>query len=1069
MNFSHFFIDRPIFAGVISIVITLVGAIALATLPIAQYPEIAPPTVQVSTNYPGANAKVVAETVATPIEQQVNGVENMLYMSSQSTSDGNMTLTVTFKLGTDLDNAQVLVQNRVAIAEPVLPEEVRRNGVTTKKQSPDITMVVNLVSPDGSLDSLFTSNYAFLQVRDELARLDGVGDIQVFGAREYAMRVWLDPNKVAARNLTAQEVVAAMQEQNVQVAAGILGAPPTPKGASAFQFTVSTQGRLADEKEFADIVIKTGADGAITRVRDVARVELAARDYTINSKLSGKPSTGIGIFQRPGSNAIATSDAVRAKMEELKKRFPPGLDYAVVYDPTISVRQSIHEVQKTLFEAIALVVIVVLVFLQGWRATIIPLIAVPVSLIGTFAAMAAFGFSINNLSLFGLVLAIGIVVDDAIVVVENIEHHIANGLAPRDAARKAMDEVSGPVVAVALVLGAVFVPTAFMTGITGEFFRQFALTIAVSTAISALNSLTLSPALGAILLQPRGAKKDWFQRLLDGLFGWFFRGFNKVFTRASETYGNVVGRLTRLAAIVLLFYAGLLALTALGFKAVPSGFLPTQDRGYIVAFAQLPDASSIDRTQEVIDRMGKIAREVPGILATIELTGFNLLGGNQPNTGTIFLPFKDYQERKSAEQQMGAIIGALQQRFTAEIPEAFVGVFPPPPVSGIGNAGGYKMWIQDRGNAGLDELQGQAFGMMIKANQTPELAGNLTTFRANVPQMWLDVDRVKAKTMDVPLSNIFGTLQTYLGSSYVNDFNLSGRTYRVIAQADAQFRLQPEDIRQLKTRNAAGGMVPLGSVATVRETSGADKIVRYNMFPAADLNGAPAPGFSTGQALATVERLAKENLPTSFSTEWTELALQQKLAGNAALYIFPLCVLFVFLVLAAQYESWALPLAIILIVPMCLLSAIGGVWLRDMDNNIFTQIGFVVLVGLACKNAILIVEFAQQIQKRDGKSRFEAAVEASKLRLRPILMTSFAFILGVLPLVLGTGAGAEMRQALGTAVFFGMLGVTIFGLFLTPVFYVVIMRLKERSAKPEAENSKAGSQPASAAAPAVPS
>jgi len=1046
MNFPHFFIDRPIFAGVISIVITLVGVISLSTLPIAQYPEIAPPTIQVTTNYPGANAKVVSETVATPIEQQVNGVENMLYMSSQSTSDGNMTLSITFKLGTNLDTAQVLVQNRVAIAVPILPPEVQRIGVTTKKQSPDITMVVHLVSPDGSLDQLFTSNYALLQVRDELARVDGVGDINVFGAREYSMRIWLDPNKTAARDLTAQDVVQALQEQNVQVAAGIVGAPPVPKGATAFQYTVSTLGRLTDEKEFGNIIVKTGTNGQVTRVRDIARVELAARDYTVNSGLGGKPATAIAIYQLPGSNALATSDAVR-KMEELKQRFPVGLDYTIIYDPTVSVRESIQEVQKTLFEAIALVVLVVLVFLQTWRAALIPLIAIPVSLIGTFAAMKAFGFSINNVSLFGIVLAIGIVVDDAIVVVEAIEHHIEDGLSPRDAARKAMTEVGGALVAIALVLCSVFIPTAFISGITGAFFRQFALTIAVSTAISALNSLTLSPALATLLLKPRGAEKDSFQRIIDGLLGWLFKGFNKAFAWSSNAYGNTIGRLTRMAVIVLFVYAGLLVLTGLGFKVVPGGFLPTQDRGYAIVFAQLPDAASLDRTQAVVDKITKIGRETPGVLNTVEFAGFNLFGGNQTNTAAVFLPFKEFSERKTADQGMPAIVAKMNARVRAEIPEAFVVVFPPPPVAGIGNAGGYKIFIQDRGNAGLEELQTQAFTMMMKANQTPDLANNLTTFRANVPQLWLDVDRVKAKSMNVPLSNIFGTLQTYLGSTYVNDLTLFGRTYRVTAQADSEFRLKPDDIRLLKTRNSSGGIVPLGSVATVQEVSGADKITHYNMFTAADLSGQPAPGASTGDALAAVERLAKETLPTSFTTDWTEIALQQKLAGNSALYIFPLCVLFVFLLLSALYESWALPLAIILIVPMCLFSSISGVWLRSMENNIFTQIGFVVLVGLACKNAILIVEFAKQIQDRDQKDRFTAAVEAGRLRLRPILMTSFAFIFGVLPLVLSKGAGAEMRQALGTAVFFGMLGVTGFGLFLTPVFYVVIMWFKERRAK----------------------
>jgi multidrug efflux pump len=908
-------------------------------------------------------------------------------------------------------------------------------------------MVVHLVSPDGSLDSLFSSNYALLQIRDELARLPGVGDINVFGAREYSMRIWLDPNKTSARDLTAQDVVQALQEQNVQVAAGIIGAPPVPKDATAFQYTVSTQGRLTTEEQFRDIVVKTGANGRITRVRDIARVELAARDYTVSSQLGGKPATAIAIYQLPGSNALATSTAVRNKMEELKQRFPPGLDYTIVYDPTVSVRESIHEVQKTLFEAIALVVLVVLIFLQTWRAALIPLIAIPVSLIGTFAAMSAFGFSINNISLFGVVLAIGIVVDDAIVVVEAIEHHIEAGLSPRDAARKAMTEVGGALVAIALVLCSVFVPTAFIAGITGTFFRQFALTISVSTAISALNSLTLSPALAALLLPPRGATRDWFQRLLDRLFGWFFRGFNKAFAWSSNSYGHAVGRLTRLAVIVLLVYVGLLALTGLGFKVVPGGFLPTQDRGYAIAFAQLPDAASLDRTQAVVDKISKIAHETPGILNTVEFAGFNLFGGNLTNTAAVFLPFKEFSERSAANEKMPAILATMNARVRAEIPEAFVAVFPPPPVSGIGNAGGYRLFIQDRGNAGLEALQAQAFAMMLKANETPGLTNNLTTFRANVPQLWLDVDRVKAKTMNVPLSNIFGTLQTYLGSTYVNDLTLFGRTYRVTAQADSEFRISPQDIRLLKTRNASGGIVPLGSVATVQEINGADKITRYNMFPAADLSGQPAPGASSGEALAAVERLAKQILPTSFTTEWTEIALQQKLAGNSAIYIFPLCVLFVFLLLSALYESWALPLAIILIVPMCLFSSIGGVWLRSMENNIFTQIGFVVLVGLACKNAILIVEFAKQIQDRDGKDRFSAAVESCRLRLRPILMTSFAFIFGVLPLVLSSGAGAEMRQALGTAVFFGMLGVTGFGLFLTPVFYVVIMGFKERRKK----------------------
>ena len=871
------------------------------------------------------------------------------------------------------------------------------------------------------------------------------------------MRIWLNPHELSSRGLTAQDVVAALQEQNVQVAAGAIGAPPVPKGATAFQYTISTQGRLTDEKQFAAIIVKTGADGRVTRVSDVARVELAARDYTVNSGLGGKPATAMAIYQLPGSNALATSDAVRAKMAELKQRFPNGLDYTIVYDPTVSVRESIHEVQKTLFEAIALVVLVVLIFLQTWRAAVIPLLAIPVSLIGTFAAMKGFGFSINNLSLFGIVLAIGIVVDDAIVVVEAIEHHIEDGLSPRDAARKAMTEVGGALVAIALVLCSVFVPTAFITGITGTFFRQFALTIAVSTAISALNSLTLSPALAALLLKPRGAKKDAFQRLLDGLLGWLFKGFNKAFTWASNAYGNSVARLVRVAAIVLVIYAVLLGLTGFGFSIVPRGFLPPQDRGYAIVYAQLPDAASLERTQAVVDKISKIARETPGVLNTVEFTGLNIFGGLQPNTAAVFLPFKDFAERHTAEQGLPGILAKVNARVRAEIPEALVVAFPPPPVAGIGNAGGYKLFIQDRASVGIEELQAQAFAMVGKANQTPGLTNNLTTFRANVPQLWLEVDRVKAKSMNLPLSNIFGTLQTYLGSSYVNDITLFGRTYRVTAQADAPYRLSPDDIRLLKTRNNDGGIVPLGAVATVQEVSGADKITRYNMFTAADLSGQPAPGASSGDAMAAIERLAKQTLPRSFTTEWTELALQAELAGNSALFIFPLCVLFVFLLLSALYESWSLPLAIVLIVPMCLFSSIYGVWLRSMENNIFTQIGFVVLVGLACKNAILIVEFAKQIQDRDGKDRFTAAVEACRLRLRPILMTSFAFIFGVLPLVVSSGAGAEMRQSLGTAVFFGMLGVTGFGLFLTPVFYVVIMWLKERRRKTPATTAPADS------------
>jgi multidrug efflux pump len=1047
MKFSHFFIDRPIFAAVISIITVLVGAIALTTLPIAQYPEVVPPTVVVQAVYPGASPRVIAETVATPIEQEVNGVEDMLYMSSQCTTDGVMALTITFKLGTDLNKAQVLVQNRVAIALPKLPADVRNLGVTTVKRSPDLTMVVHLISPNNRFDSLYLSNYAYLQIKDTIARLPGVGEARVFGAGDYSMRIWLDPEKVAARSLTATDVVNAIREQNIQVAAGTIGAAPAPNDVQ-FTLSVNAQGRLLTEDAFGEIVIKTGSDGQVTRVRDVARVELAARDYSLDSKLSGQPAAALVIFQLPGSNAIATSDAVRGAMEKLKARFPQGLEYRVVYDTTVFVRESIEAVEHTFFEAIALVVLVVVVFLQTWRASIIPLIAVPVSLIGTFAVMALLGFSLNNLSLFGLVLAIGIVVDDAIVVVENVERNIALGLAPREATYKAMDEVSGPIVAVALVLGAVFVPTAFIAGITGQFYRQFALTIAVSTFISAFNSLTLSPALAALLLKSHHEKKDIFTRLIDAVLGWFFRGFNWVFGRATQFYTRGVARLIRFSAIALLVYVGLLVATYFGFNIVPTGFIPTQDKGYLIAFCQLPNAASLSRTKEVLETVSKICRDTPGVVATVEFPGFNgVSSSNGSNTATAFVSLDAFEHRKNDPKlSANAIAAQLRAKIGAAVRDSFVGIFPPPPVSGLGTTGGFKMQIQDRGDNGLDQLAAQTFKLMVAANQDPRLTAVFTTYRADVPQLYVEVDRVKAKSLGVPLSEIFSTLQIYLGSLYVNDFNRFGRTYQVTAQADTQFRLRADDIRSLKTRNAQGNMVPLGTLVDVKDVVGPDKVVRYNQYYAAELNGNPRPGISSGQAIAAMEALADKLLPASFAYEWTELTLQQKLAGNTAIYVFPLCVLLVFLTLAAQYESWSLPLAIILIVPMCLLSAIFGVWLRGLDNNIFTQIGFVVLVGLACKNAILIVEFARERQGH-GLSRSEAAIDAAKLRLRPILMTSFAFILGVVPLLIARGAGAEMRQALGTAVFWGMLGVTFFGIFLTPVFYVVIMWVKERGAK----------------------
>ena len=1058
MNIARFFIDRPIFAAVISIVITLLGSLALLTLPIAQYPDIVPPTVKVSASYPGANAQTVADTVAAPIEQEVNGVEDMLYMSSQSANDGSMVLTITFKLGTDPDEAQVLVQNRVSIAEPRLPEEVRRQGVTTKKSSPDLSLVVALSSPKKTYDSIYLSNYALLQIKDVLARVDGVGDLTIFGARDYSMRVWLDPERIASLNMTADDVVNALREQNVQVAAGTIGQPPVPKGTQ-FQFTVNTMGRLTDPEQFANIIIKTGNEGRITRVRDIARVELAAKDYGMSLYLDGGESVGIGIYQRPGSNALATKEAIVKAMDELKKRFPKDLEYSIPYDTTVFVEESVNAVVHTLFEAIVLVVIVVLIFLQNWRSTIIPLLAVPVSLVGTFAVMALLGFSLNNLSLFGLVLAIGIVVDDAIVVVENVERNMALGHDPRTATQIAMDEVSGPVVAIAIVLSAVFVPVAFIPGISGEFYRQFALTIAVSTIISAFNSLTLSPALAALMLQPHHARKDWLGRLLETVLGRFFKGFNTAFDRAGNAYANVVTRITRLALIGLAVYAGLLFLTYVGFTRVPSGFIPAQDKGYLMAFIQLPDGASLQRTNDVAQRVSQMALATPGVGHTVAVVGFSVISGAQSsNSATVFLPLKPFNERGDPALRGRALIGALMMKVST-IQEAVVAIFPPPPVSGIGSLGGFKLMVQDRGALGTAALQGATENLIAAGNAQPGLQGLFTTTRASVPQLYLDIDRTKAKSMGVPLSNVFDTLSIYLGGSYVNDFNIFGRPYQVRAQADSQFRVQPEDIVQLKTRNATGGVVPLGTLVDVREITGPDRITRYNMFPAAEINGNTAPGYSSGQAIALMEQLGNRELPQSMSFEWTELTYQQILAGNLAVFIFPLCVLLVFLALAALYESWSLPMAIILIVPMCLLCAITGVGLRGFDNNIFTQIGFVVLVGLACKNAILIVEFAKAGED-EGKNRFDAVVEAS--RLRPILMTSFAFIMGVVPLMLAQGAGAEMRTAIGTAVFSGMLGVTFFGLLLTPIFYVVIRGLAARGArkKPDTAHGHPAPEPA---------
>lgn len=1042
-KFSHFFINRPIFAAVLSIVIVLVGGLALLGLPITQYPEIAPPTVVVSTSYPGANTKVVAETVATPIEQEVNGVEDMLYMSSQSTNSGTLSLTITFKPGTNLDKAQVLVQNRVALAEPKLPEEVRRQGLSVKKRSPDLSLVVNLVSPDKRYDSVYMSNYALLQIKDNLARLPGVGEILVFGARDYSMRLWLNPEKIAARQLTASEVVAAVREQNVQVAAGVVGQQPSSE-KNDFQYTVTTQGRLEDPEQFGAIVIKQSAEGQITYLKDVARIELGAKDYNSGLYLDGEQSVGLAIFQLPGSNALDTKTAVVDAMEKLKTRFPAGLDYLLVYDTVVFIKQSIDAVVKTLFEAILLVVIVVVIFLQNWRATLIPLLAVPVSLIGTFAVMAAMGLSLNTLSLFGLVLAIGIVVDDAIVVVENVERHISEGLSAREATRIAMTEVVSPIIATALVLVAVFVPTAFITGVSGAFYKQFALTIAVSTVISAFNSLTLSPALCALLLDNAHGKKDGFTRIFDGLFGWFFKGFNRFFDAFSNGYAWLVGRLIRMTTVVLVLYVGLNGLNFLLFEKVPTGFIPQQDQGYLILYAQLPDAASLSRTQEVVQQATKIILETEGVSHVNAYAGWSVLtGASQSNVATMFARLSSFEQRAtSPDLHAEAILKNLGQRL-ASIEQAKISVFAPPPIRGMSSVGGFKVQIQDRSNAGLAELQHVTADMIAQGNKQAGLVGLFSTFRNEVPQLFVDVDRIRAKTMGIDLKSVFETLQIYLGSLYVNDFNIFGRSYQVVAQADAPFRMTSDAITQLKTKNETGDMVPLGSLVKVQEINGADKITRYNMYPAAEINGSTLPGVSSGYAIQSMSDLLTKELPPGFAFEWTELSLQQVLAGNVAFLVFPLSVIFVFLALAAQYESWSLPFAVILIVPMCILSSMMGVWLSHMDNNIFTQIGFIVLVGLASKNAILIIEFAKQRQE-SGLNLFDAAVEAARIRLRPILMTSFAFIMGVFPLVIAQGAGAESRHLLGTAVFSGMIGVTFFGLLLTPVFYVAVQFFSQR-------------------------
>lgn len=1035
---SQFFIKRPIFAAVLSLLFLITGAIAVWQLPITEYPEVVPPTVVVTANYPGANPKVIAETVASPLEQEINGVEDMLYMSSQATSDGRMTLTITFAIGTDVDRAQTQVQSRVDRAMPRLPQEVQRLGIVTEKSSPDLTMVVHLLSPDNRYDMLYLSNYAALNVKDELARIKGVGAVRLFGAGEYSLRIWLDPNKVSALGLSPANIIAAVREQNQQAAAGSLGAQPS--GSADFQLLVNVKGRLTELSEFEDIIIKVGQNAEVIRLKDVARVELGATSYALRSLLDNKDAVAIPVFQASGSNAIQISDDVRAEMARLAKSFPEGLQYEIVYDPTVFVRGSIEAVVKTLLEAVLLVVLVVVLFLQTWRASIIPLVAVPVSLVGTFAFMHLLGFSLNALSLFGLVLAIGIVVDDAIVVVENVERNIAAGLSPVAATQKAMKEVTGPIVATTLVLAAVFIPTAFMSGLTGQFYKQFALTITISTFISAINSLTLSPALSALLLKSHDAPKDGLTRLMDKLFGaWLFVPFNRLFNRASDGYGYLVRKVIRFGGIIGLVYLGMVALTGVQFANTPTGYVPGQDKQYLVAFAQLPDAASLERTDTVIKKMSEIALNHPGVAHSIAFSGLSINGfTNSPNSGVVFVALDDFELRKSPELSANAIAGQLNQQF-ADIQDAFIAIFPPPPVQGLGTIGGFRLQIQDRANLGYEALYQVTQQVMYKAWADPQLAGIFSSYQVNVPQLELDIDRTKAKQQAVSLDQIFQTLQTYMGSTYVNDFNRFGRTYQVNMQADEAFRQSPQQISQLKVPNVNGDMIPLGSFINVSQSAGPDRVMHYNGFTTAEINGGPAPGVSTGQAQAAIEKILAETLPIGMTYEWTELTYQQILAGNTGLLVFPLVILLVFMVLAAQYESLSLPLAIILIIPMTLLSALSGVLIYGGDNNIFTQIGLIVLVGLATKNAILIVEFAKEKQDH-GMAPMEAILEAARLRLRPILMTSIAFIMGVVPMVFSTGAGAEMRQAMGVAVFAGMIGVTVFGLILTPLFYYALAK-----------------------------
>ncbi|MFZ1431094.1 MAG: multidrug efflux RND transporter permease subunit, partial [Geminicoccaceae bacterium] len=1047
MRLTHFFIDRPIFATVLSVFVTLVGLGALTILPVAQYPEIVPPTVQITTVYPGASAETVARTVATPLEQQINGVESMLYMSSQSTGDGKLTITVTFRIGTDLNVAQMLTQNRVQNALSRLPEDVQRLGVQVRKATPNILLAVHLYSPDSSRDTLYMSNYATLHVKDALARLPGVGDVQFQGAREYAMRIWLDPDKVAARNLNAGEVLAALRAQNLQVSAGILNQPPAPSD-EAYQINVQTLGRLSTPEEFAAIVVKSDDEGRVTRISDIGRVEIGAADYGSTSYMDRGPGLPLLIFAQPGANSLAVESEVLGTIAALAKDFPPGLDYKIIYDPTIFIGKSVDQVIHTIFEAILLVVVVVFVFLQSWRASLIPVIAIPVSLVGTFAILAALGVSLNNLSLFGLVLAVGIVVDDAIVVVENIERNLERGMSPSEAAHKTMDEVGGALIAIALTLCAVFVPSAFLSGISGEFFRQFAITIAASTIISCFVSLTLSPALCAVLFKAHdpdhvARRPNLAGRLLQAGFGRFNRGFDWL----STAYGGLTRRLVRATVVVLVLYVGLVALTGVQFARTPTGFIPEQDQGYLITVVQLPPGATLDRTEAVVEKAIEIILGTPGIehvapFAGLDATTFTVAS----NAGTIFSGLPSLYNHDIDGVTATSVLADLRQRLSV-IQDAFVLTIPPPPVQGLGSAGGFKMMLQDQAGVGSDALARAAQALVGAANKDPAIAGAFTLFSTRSPSVWADIDRVKAQMVGLTPTDVFAALQVYLGSQYVNDFNYLGRTFQVIAQADGAFRQNAGDISRLKARNASGEMVPVGTVAQLRPETAPYRVPRYNLFPAAEVQGVAAPGVATGSALQRMEELAHDILPRGVGFEWTELAFQQQQHGTSTLLVFGAAALFVFLVLAAQYESWKLPLAVVLIVPMCLLAAVSGLSLRGLPIDVLAQIGFVVLVGLAAKNAILIVEFARQAED-EGETAAEAAVRAARTRLRPILMTSFAFVLGVAPLVVATGAGAEMRQSLGTAVFFGMLGVTVFGLLFTPVFYTVVRQLGRRTGRP---------------------